>query len=77
MEKPDIEQRKVAVNITQVREPVISLERYSSLEKLVRIMMYVIRFCSPLGARANDLIAQQRKRALAKLISQEQKTFLL
>ena len=75
MEKPDIEQRKVAVNITQVREPVISLERYSSLEKLVRIMMYVIRFCSPLGARANNSIAQQRKRALAKLISQEQKTF--
>ena len=35
MERPDLEQRKVAVNVTQVFEPVIDLKRFSSLEKLL------------------------------------------
>ena len=75
MERPDLEQRKVAVNVTRVFEPVLDLKRFSSLEKLLRITSYVIRFGCPLRGRANVSTHEERKRALAKLISQEQKTY--
>ena len=74
MEKPELEKRKVAVNVTQVCEPIIDIKRFSSMEKLLRVTMYVIRFGCPLAGR-NVSVVQQRKRALAKLISQEQKIY--
>ena len=42
-EMPDLELRKVAVCAVSVHEPLIQLDRFSSFEKLLRIMIYVLQ----------------------------------
>ena len=74
MEKPDLEKRSIAINVAQVTPPVIQLDRYSSFEKMLRIVTMVWRFGCPLAGR-NEPLAIQRKRALQKIISMEQKIF--
>ena len=73
VERPDLEVRKVAMNVVPVKQPVVDMDRFSSLEKLLRTMVHVIRFGCPLGARDQLSVAEQRKRAMEKLISQDQK----
>ena len=70
---PELETRKVAVNSAVVQSPIVDFSRFSTLEKLVRTMVLILRFGSPLGGR-NAPMAQQRKKAITKLIIQDQKS---
>ena len=73
VEKPDLEVRKVALNVVPVQQAVIDMDRFSSLEKLLRTMVLVIRFGCLLEARNQLSVAEERQKAMKKLISQDQR----
>ena len=74
VEKPELEMRKVVINAVAIQLPVIDVNRFGSLEKLTRTMMLVLRFGRPLGARGTQSTAEDRRKALSKLIIQDQQS---
>ena len=53
--------------------PVMDVSRFGSLKKLLSTMIIVYRFGTPLGARIPMSTAEERKRAMGKLIAMEQR----
>ena len=74
IEGPNLEVRKTNVNAIAVHSPVIDMTRFSSMERLLNTMVFVLRFGSPLGGRTSLTQAKERQRALAKLIIHDQRS---
>ena len=75
IEKPSVEVRSTMLNLSVVRTPVVDVSRFGSLENLIQTVVLVIGFGSPLGARESRTTAEERRKALSKLIIQEQQSY--